>query len=289
MSLHQWTGTEVQTTMPEISSYLRSIPPKPSTVSPAPSCVCEEVICAQSFPESCLCANRAAQSCYAKCGGPQPMMKSCTAGALVAREVEPEASSDPEQVPELAKECTCEETMCIQMWPDSCWCANAAAQQCYKKCGGRKPVLQSCPPQPVDTPTIQVPNSTTSSTPTTLPKPINTHKICGGGRANILLCDPGETCITDPYTGGCGPACDALGICVKDKMCGGFTGLACDEEGQVCHDDPRDDCDPLNGGSDCGGFIERWILGPSYKLENNQLLVGIRRQWFFECHDYLMQ
>lgn len=37
-------------------------------------------------------------------------------------------------------------------------------------------------------------------------------------------------------------------------MCGGFAGTPCDVKGQVCEDDPRDDCDPVNGGADCGGL-----------------------------------
>jgi hypothetical protein len=38
----------------------------------------------------------------------------------------------------------------------------------------------------------------------------------------------------------------------SSQLCGGFAGIACDE-GLVCADDPSDDCDPNNGGADCGG------------------------------------
>jgi hypothetical protein len=37
-------------------------------------------------------------------------------------------------------------------------------------------------------------------------------------------------------------------------MCGGFAGFACDDNSQECKDDPRDDCDPENGGWDCAGL-----------------------------------
>jgi hypothetical protein len=95
-----------------------------------------------------------------------------------------------------------------------------------------------------------------------LPSPITPHQatptnqICGGGRASqVLDCPAGQVCITDPFKpGSCGPACDQLGICVGEKLCGGFAGFECDISGQVCVDDPRDDCDPLNGGSDCEGL-----------------------------------
>ena len=54
-------------------------------------------------------------------------------------------------------------------------------------------------------------------------------------------------------------ACDAEDITPRESdpplACGGFAGLAC-PDGQVCVDDPSDDCDPLNGGADCLGFCE---------------------------------
>jgi eight-cysteine-cluster-containing protein len=67
--------------------------------------------------------------------------------------------------------------------------------------------------------------------------------------------------------GGCG--CDArcvgrvfeseeacLLACVAPPdpaRCGGFAGLPC-AAGEICIDDPTDDCDPQNGGADCGGL-----------------------------------
>jgi hypothetical protein len=57
----------------------------------------------------------------------------------------------------------------------------------------------------------------------------------------------------DPFKPGCGLACDQPGICVRDKMCGGFAGFKCDNRAQVCVDNPNDDCDPKNGGADCAG------------------------------------
>jgi hypothetical protein len=35
-------------------------------------------------------------------------------------------------------------------------------------------------------------------------------------------------------------------------QCGGIAGLTC-PSGQECVDDPNDDCDPAQGGRDCGG------------------------------------
>ena len=71
---------------------------------------------------------------------------------------------------------------------------------------------------------------------------------------NSNSCPSGYTCINDPYKSGCGLECDGTGICVQEKMCGGFAGFKCDGDDQVCVDDPRDDCSPENGGADCGGL-----------------------------------
>lgn len=39
----------------------------------------------------------------------------------------------------------------------------------------------------------------------------------------------------------------------EGQFCGGFAGIAC-PTGYTCVDDPRDTCDPTNGGADCGGI-----------------------------------
>ena len=41
--------------------------------------------------------------------------------------------------------------------------------------------------------------------------------------------------------------------CDEPVQCGGIAGLACPGAGQ-CVDDPSDDCDPTQGGADCGGL-----------------------------------
>lgn len=132
-------------------------------------------------------------------------------------------------------------------------------------------IVQECPPKTTPTPTlltttkpapttIYLPTkpSTTSSKPPTTSKhsnpPIPVNPVCGGGRSNYKTCDEGWTCIKDPTKSGCGPECDGYGICVKEKMCGGFAGFSCDDPRAVCIDDPRDSCDPLKGGADCGGL-----------------------------------
>ncbi len=39
----------------------------------------------------------------------------------------------------------------------------------------------------------------------------------------------------------------------RGQRCGGFAGFVC-PRGQVCVDDPSDNCDPNFGGADCGGY-----------------------------------
>lgn len=36
-------------------------------------------------------------------------------------------------------------------------------------------------------------------------------------------------------------------------FCGGFGNLKCPRKDQFCIDNPKDSCDPGNGGADCGG------------------------------------
>ncbi|KAK0648645.1 hypothetical protein B0T16DRAFT_408568 [Cercophora newfieldiana] len=59
----------------------------------------------------------------------------------------------------------------------------------------------------------------------------------------------GMVCVPIPDSKPC------RSVCVyKPAFCGGIAGIPCPEEKkQKCVDDPRDDCDPANGGSDCGG------------------------------------
>eukprot|EP01083_Nonionella_stella_P153338 492596_1 len=63
------------------------------------------------------------------------------------------------------------------------------------------------------------------------------------------------------YSNLCGAGCDGFTAddCVEavegecPSTCGGLAAFACDK-GLVCVDDPTDDCDPENGGADCGGI-----------------------------------
>jgi len=52
-----------------------------------------------------------------------------------------------------------------------------------------------------------------------------------------------------------GVSVDHLGECdqPEPQMCGGIVGIPC-PGGQICIDDPNDDCDPENGGADCSGI-----------------------------------
>ncbi|KAF2823209.1 hypothetical protein CC86DRAFT_64403 [Ophiobolus disseminans] len=226
--------------------------PSPISVSKPEKCECLQINCLQVWPGSCHCANSAKQRCFEDCGGKKPDLMDCGDESVVARAPEPEVLP---RAPAVAVKCTCDDVFCVQMWPESCHCANAAEQACATKCG-RKAALKECPPQPSLTLTTKAKPKTKTPKPTPTPTllPLNPHPICGGGRGNYHSCDEGYVCITDPYTPGCGPACDALGICVKDKMCGGFAGFKCEEKGTLCHDDPRDECDPKLGGADCGGL-----------------------------------
>lgn len=94
--------------------------------------------------------------------------------------------------------------------------------------------------------------------------------ICGWADASGVCTDRPDACIAlyDPVC-GCdgntyGNSCSAAsagtsvqheGECEEApaQFCGGFAGIAC-PGGLECVDDPADDCDPANGGADCGGI-----------------------------------
>lgn len=85
----------------------------------------------------------------------------------------------------------------------------------------------------------------------------NQYQTCGGFTPKPPPpCKKGTTCIDDSrIPNSCGMACDMTGICAPNKLhqCRGIAGLEC-PYGLWCYDDPSDDCDPENGGSDCGGI-----------------------------------
>ncbi|KAL6814425.1 hypothetical protein J3E69DRAFT_347215 [Trichoderma sp. SZMC 28015] len=83
----------------------------------------------------------------------------------------------------------------------------------------------------------------------------NKYDSCGGFTPRPHNCDRNHVCQDDPrLPPNCGMACDIPGICVPKaaEFCGGFAGFAC-PAGKYCYD-VLDDCDPENGGADCGGI-----------------------------------
>lgn len=130
-----------------------------------PGCECEEMMCIQSFPNSCHCEYGIKKNCYNKCGGPSPGLNTCPPlGSIsspfdgpVKRNAEPEPQlptvpipvkapvsvpSGPGTVGTQSTKCVCEERFCIQSFPAGCICANRNKNACWRKCGGPKPMLQ---------------------------------------------------------------------------------------------------------------------------------------------------
>lgn len=94
---------------------------------------------------------------------------------------------------------------------------------------------------------------------------------------NLVDCAPGNVCevqngepvCIDANAAACaavsclaGTSCEVIDgtpQCVPNepsgRFCGGFAGIECPGAGS-CVDDPTDDCDPNDGGADCGGLCE---------------------------------
>jgi hypothetical protein len=58
----------------------------------------------------------------------------------------------------------------------------------------------------------------------------------------------------------CSPTADAssqtAALAQDGEFCGGIAGIPC-AEGSTCADDPNDQCDPNQGGADCGGICQQ--------------------------------
>ncbi|UQA64057.1 hypothetical protein [Polyangium aurulentum] len=71
------------------------------------------------------------------------------------------------------------------------------------------------------------------------------------------------------------PAVETMAA-AEGQFCGGFAGFPC-PEGFNCEDDPRDACDPANGGADCGGVCVRTAGGSSEVRERQPNPSACRR------------
>ncbi|KAF2835284.1 hypothetical protein M501DRAFT_1020057 [Patellaria atrata CBS 101060] len=54
------------------------------------------------------------------------------------------AAAVPAPAPQAVSGCDCEPMICVQSWPDSCFCGNLNLVNCFNKCGGSQPFLQLC-------------------------------------------------------------------------------------------------------------------------------------------------
>ncbi len=141
------------------------------------TCQCDEPpMCIQSYPDSCLCQEKAKVACWNKCGGPMPMLTGCPVTAF--------------PVPEPEGKCLHEPILCAtEDGPRSCECQNAInankmrctkiwlpLQDCSAAEAPAQPEPQPEPqPQPRANEVAQVPNPELGC----LPEPIFCAKLHG--------------------------------------------------------------------------------------------------------------
>ncbi|GME27089.1 uncharacterized protein LTHEOB_10224 [Neofusicoccum parvum] len=76
LSLAVFLSLSAATPVQPRQAYETPTPALPSsTPSSSATCSCEPRICIQSWPQSCLCANKGKMACYEKCGGDYPELQ----------------------------------------------------------------------------------------------------------------------------------------------------------------------------------------------------------------------
>ncbi|KAK8170844.1 hypothetical protein BKA80DRAFT_776 [Phyllosticta citrichinensis] len=111
-------------------------------------CTCPPPECPQQEPAGCECRQKAVLDCSDQ---KQAAGLNCPIPALAACPKQPDTNNPAlpptrkEKPPPAVKpnpnfKCPCEESFCIQSYPESCECANRNARECYDNCGGPEPV-----------------------------------------------------------------------------------------------------------------------------------------------------
>ena len=126
--------------------------------------------------------------------------------------------------------------------------ADAGSSQAPMDCGGHRPNPPMCPSGYVCVDNPKTCSMAADCPGICVPEVI---KQCGGHTPNPGVCAANEICVDNPSTPSM--TVDAPGICITKVFCGGIASFPC--PGNLsCEDDPTDDCDPMNGGADCGGY-----------------------------------
>jgi len=124
------------------------------------TCQCDEPpVCIQSYPESCICEEKAKVACWNKCGGPMPLLTGCPPISTPA--------------PEPQEKCLPEPILCATLHgPRTCECQNAINAN-KMRCTKIFLPLQDCAaaeaqPQPRDNEVAAIPGTESAC----LPEPI---------------------------------------------------------------------------------------------------------------------
>ncbi|KAF2135254.1 uncharacterized protein K452DRAFT_293358 [Aplosporella prunicola CBS 121167] len=106
------------------------------------ACVCEDVFCIQSWPESCICANNAKIDCYNKCGGAYPTLGDCNANVAAPAAVKaraPQSDLKPECGSRGLPNCPAGQE-CVKLPGATCGpesdCGGVCIIKEYLQCGG---------------------------------------------------------------------------------------------------------------------------------------------------------
>ena len=119
-------GGIIPTTFPSVGSGPNDIARRASEPE-TKECKVEPISCMNFLPVTVECEQAMSVSAAIQCGGIIPTTLAPVGSSLAVE----------------ADNCECEEYLCSQSWPESCYCAKAAEDACAMKCPGKKSVRVS--------------------------------------------------------------------------------------------------------------------------------------------------